>query len=93
MCQGKHEHAEKLYRQGLEGCEKALGRYHPTTQIGIHGLIHSLEQQHKDEEAHRVKQSVFGEGIGGVADSAKFVRENDTIGPSHRCNIEIRVGL
>ncbi|CAG9979826.1 unnamed protein product [Clonostachys byssicola] len=93
MCQGKHEHAEKLYRQGLEGCEKALGRYHPTTQIGIHGLIHSLEEQHKDEEAHRVKQSIFGEGICGVADSAKFVGENDIIGPVHRCHIDILVGL
>ncbi|KAK7209225.1 hypothetical protein V2G26_016403 [Clonostachys chloroleuca] len=93
MCQGKHGHAEKLYRQGLKGCEKALGRYHPATQIGIHGLIHSLEKQHKNEESHRVKQSVFGEGIGGVADSAKSVGENDTIGPTHRCHIDIRVGL
>ncbi|VUC34629.1 unnamed protein product [Clonostachys rosea] len=93
VCQGKYEHAEKWYRQGLEGCDKVLGRDHPTTQIGAHGLIHALKKQNKYGEACRVKQSFFGECISGATDSLGFVGQNEVIGPTHRCHIDIRVGL
>eukprot|EP01031_Cornospumella_fuschlensis_P034758 gene34758-42088_t len=64
---GKLREAEDLYRSGLQGREKALGRDHPETLTAAHNLALILEAQRKFSDAEELfrstieaRQRVFG---------------------------------
>jgi len=54
--QGKHDKAEMLHRQALEGREKELGPQHPGTLISMYDLAQVLHKQKRYEDASSLYQ-------------------------------------
>jgi hypothetical protein len=74
-CQGRHEEAEKIYREHLEAVVRVLGKEHPNTMRSMRGLGKTLESQGKVQQALNIYREAY-EGLLG------------TLGPNHVSTME-----
>jgi tetratricopeptide (TPR) repeat protein len=49
--QGKHDQAEALYREAIEGARRKLGIAHPSTQMFVRNLVNCYEQRGQPAQA------------------------------------------
>ncbi|OCL03965.1 hypothetical protein AOQ84DRAFT_226702 [Glonium stellatum] len=70
--QGEYKGAEEMNQRALEGCEKALGKEHPTTLASVSNLALVLQDQGKYKQAEEISRRALEgcEKVLGIEHSA-----------------------